>query len=101
MTINDDMELSVNRRRVMQLIAAGGAAPYLKGCSAEDVTENTNYTNMEGASAPSGQGYGSDPDLYNPVVTWEKTLSKDQLTMLRILGDIIIPADEEEERSIL
>lgn len=44
---------------------------------------------------PEGQGYGRDPDLMAPKVPWPLTLSKAQRAAVDLLGDLILPADEQ------
>lgn len=41
------------------------------------------------------QGYGRDPDLMTPKVPWPLTLSKAQRATVDLLGDLILPADEQ------
>jgi len=36
----------------------------------------------------------ADPDLVNPVVPWDRVLSKDELATLAALCDVMLPADE-------
>lgn len=48
-----------------------------------------------GTPAPArGPGYGRDPDLLNPAVPWERTMTPPQLRVAAALCDMIIPADE-------
>ncbi len=50
------------------------------------------------AAEPGGAGYGPDPDIakvYQPGDLWPLTLSEDQRTVLTVLCDLIIPADEQ------
>ena len=41
-----------------------------------------------------GPGYGSDPDLLNPAVPWERTMTPRQLRVAAALCDMIMPADD-------
>lgn len=84
MIATDKQTLSINRRRVLQIIAAGSAATLLDGGSLMAKGMNTQ-----------SQGYGTDVDMNNPVVTWDKVLTDGQLKTLTILGDMIIPTDEK------
>jgi hypothetical protein len=48
------------------------------------------------ADAPSGQGYGTDPNLtkiYKPDELWPLTFTSQQRHTARVLCDLIIPAD--------
>ena len=50
------------------------------------------------ADAPSGQGYGTDPDLlkvYKPGEVWPLTFTAEQRRTTKVLCDLIIPADAE------
>ncbi len=50
------------------------------------------------AIAPSGVGYGTDPDLlkhYGPGVLWPLTLGEHQRRVATALCDLIVPADAE------
>ncbi|MDV3455773.1 gluconate 2-dehydrogenase subunit 3 family protein [Sphingomonas sp. HF-S4] len=42
---------------------------------------------------PPAQGYGRDPNLMEPKVTWPLTLSTAQRATVDMLGDMILPAD--------
>lgn len=53
-------------------------------------------TAASAAAAPSGHGYGTDPDLtktYNPGELWPLTLTPAQRRTATALCDVIIPAD--------
>ncbi len=58
-----------------------------------DVTGESNWPNLsfEPIDAP---GYGTDPDMLNPIAPWPKTLTSDQLNMVAHLSDVICPEDE-------
>lgn len=45
------------------------------------------------ARIPDTTGYGSDPDLSNPVVPWSRTMTTAQLETSAVLCDLILPAD--------
>ncbi|MDB4309132.1 gluconate 2-dehydrogenase subunit 3 family protein [Porticoccaceae bacterium] len=83
MIATDKPMISINRRRVLQIIAAGSAATLMDGGSL-----------MAKSMERKSQGYGPDIDMNNPEVTWDKILTQAQLKTLTIVGDIIIPADE-------
>jgi hypothetical protein len=44
---------------------------------------------------PPTPGYGRDPDLMSPKVPWPLTLGKAQRATVDLLGDLILPADEQ------
>jgi hypothetical protein len=54
------------------------------------------------ADAPSGQGYGTDPNLikvYEPGELWPLTFTSQQRRMAKVLCDLIIPADASSPRA--
>jgi hypothetical protein len=81
--------MNTTRRRVLQVIAAGGAMT-LGGYP---------LTAMCKAGTAAAIGYGIDPNLFDPKVTWDKSLTQEQLLALRALGDIIIPADDHSPKA--
>jgi hypothetical protein len=40
------------------------------------------------------RGYGTDPSLNDPVVTWQRTLEPPHLRLIATLADLILPAQE-------
>jgi len=46
---------------------------------------------IRGADA---EGYGRDPDLRHPRVTWPLTLDPEQKTAVTVLADVLLPAEE-------
>lgn len=47
------------------------------------------------APPPPAKGYGRDPDLQAPKVVWPLTLTKSQRATVDLLGDMILPADDQ------
>ena len=47
------------------------------------------------AGTPDGIGYGTDPDLINPVVPWSRTMTPQQLETSAALCDFILPEDDQ------
>lgn len=84
-------KMSFSRRRVLQLMAASGAGA-IYGAFPGMAMSSMATSSMD-------QGYGPDPDLFNPTVTWGKKLTEKQLTALTILGDIIIPEDQHSPKA--
>ncbi len=41
-----------------------------------------------------GAGYGTDPDMLNPTVPWERTMTPGQLALAASLSDVILPEDD-------
>lgn len=89
---------TVDRRRVIKMMAAAAVAPTLGAC--EPGAESPSGTGSRAATAPSpsdnplATGTLWDPDLIAPTVPWEKILSGDERETLAVLCDVIIPADE-------
>lgn len=54
----------------------------------------TSETLLGMAATPGDVGYGTDPDLLNPVVPWPRTMSDAQLQTSAALCDLILPADD-------
>jgi len=77
--------LSPNRRRVLKFMAiVGTSATYLN-----------NYPLTEANAQTKQKGYGQDVDVNNPVVTWDKRLTPNQIKSLDVIGDLIIPTDDQ------
>lgn len=47
------------------------------------------------ARVPGGTGYGTDPDLLNPVAPWPRTMTSAQLETTSALCDLILPEDDK------
>lgn len=74
----------LSRRATLQWLAATSAAsaiPYWSHAAS-------------GATplAPGAQGYGTDPNLHQPVVPWPRTMTSHQLQLTAVLADLILPA---------
>jgi len=85
----------VDRRLALKWITSATAALTLPGGMAFGAAAA--QSGLKPAAAPSGTGYGPDPDItkiYKPGDLWPLTLSDDQRALLTVLCDIIIPADE-------
>ena len=69
----------------------------LKWVSAASVTFPLSGGESFAAAVPAGVGYGPDPDLtkaYQPGELWPLTFSESQRSLVIVLSDIIIPADD-------
>lgn len=79
------------RREIVRMIAAAAAAPVLfPGCAAMPGADLS--TNDAAYRGPAGTL--TDPDLVNPGVPWQLTLTESERVALAALCDTIIPADE-------
>ncbi len=73
------------------LFAASSTLPY--GCTiatGPDAASLWSWPRMPPVSAP---GYGTDPDLIHPAVTWPNTFDAKTRTLVAVLADILIPAE--------
>ena len=43
--------------------------------------------------APAQRGIGMDPDLLKKAIPWERVLTAEEMRIVTVLGDLIIPAD--------
>jgi hypothetical protein len=76
----------VDRRTTIKWVLAASAAWPLAGRGA-----------ARSPASSSGAGYGSDPDLaraYKPGELWPLTLTMHQRQQVRVLADLILPADD-------
>lgn len=99
MTDERDEGLRVDRRTTIKWLAATMAAGYA-GCTSDDKRVGDEIpaareTTVPGTAAgPGAAGYGTDPDVMNPVVPWERTMTEAQLRTTAALSDLILPEDE-------
>ncbi len=88
-----DGDSTMDRRTVLKLIAAAAAAPSLfVACETPDAADPAAPSSP--SSNPLAAGTPFDPDLLDPVVPWERSLTDPELDTLAALCDLIIPADE-------
>lgn len=94
-----DQGLRVDRRTTIKWLAATMAAGYA-GCTSDDkrlgdeIPAARQPTLPGTAARPDAAGYGTDPDLVNPVVPWARTMTEAQLRTTAALSDLILPEDE-------
>ena len=85
---SDSGRKRLSRRQTLKWMAAATATISMLEVSAHG----------QGAAAPLPGivqlTIGTDPNLVNPVVPWERTLTEAQLRTVTTLCDLIIPADE-------
>jgi hypothetical protein len=77
----------INRRMAMKAIAA-------MGLSASALTGEPTPAGLAAKPGAGPAGTLTDPDLVNPEIPWERTLSKEALETLAAMVDLILPADE-------
>ena len=94
-----DEGLRVDRRTTIKWLAATMAAGYA-GCTSDDNRVGEEIPAARGtivpgtAARPGTAGYGTDPDMINPVVPWARTMTAMQLRTTAALSDLILPEDE-------
>lgn len=87
----------VDRRTTLKwlasaLVTAGAARAQIPGSAGTDT--GTGLSLLGTPEPASGPGYGRDPDLLNPTVPWERTMTPRQLRVAAALCDMILPEDE-------
>ncbi len=86
------------------VLSVGAISPTLMGCDTGKVAGNGSASSLNGQgqghwrdlnlSSLNGQGYGKDPNLIIPPKSpWPKTLSAEQLTLIAVLSDILVPRE--------
>jgi len=91
----------ISRRTTLKWLAATMGVAAVEGCGPERTTPEQDYAErmakrktLAPAQPVSGTTYGYDPKQIEPVLTWEKTMSEDQLNVAARLSDLILPADD-------
>lgn len=84
-----------DRRTTLKWMLAGiGTTPLVAACGGADGPASS--TVLLGTPAPiSGARYGSDPDLLAASVTWPRTMTGAQLTLVAALCDVIMPEADD------
>jgi hypothetical protein len=101
MTTEHYVKIRVDRRTTIKWLAATMVAANAS-CSSntkflgDEIPPSPNTGNMllGVAGVPDDIGYGTDPDLINPVVPWSRTMTTGQLQVSAALSDFILPADD-------
>ena len=101
MTAERHSRFRVDRRTTIKWLAATMVAANT-GCSSnakflgEEIPAAPHAldTLLGVAGAPDNIGYGTDPDLINPVVPWSRTMTAAQLRTSAALCDHILPGDD-------
>lgn len=96
----------LSRRDSLKLLAALAASSFLPSLSGCEPVKDTANAASAGTAASSehwpelklapvtATGYGKDPNLIMPTQSpWPLTLSAEQLTLLAVVADIIVPAE--------
>ena len=98
---------AVSRRTALKVIASAAALGAAPSCGptqsdrsaqsaheAESAHEALSGFDPLPPSNPLAAGTLADPDLLAPVVPWEMALTDEELRLVAVLADVIIPADE-------
>ncbi|MDA0994117.1 MAG: gluconate 2-dehydrogenase subunit 3 family protein [Proteobacteria bacterium] len=102
MTTERKAPTCVDRRTTIKWLAATMVAANT-GCSSSTkflgdeipAAPNAEKALLGVAATPSNVGYGTDPDLINPVVPWPRTMTDAQLRTAATTCDMILPADDQ------
>ena len=92
---------SIDRRTTIKWLAATMAAG-TAGCGStgkfvgEEIPPRPDSGDalLGRARTPDNAGYGTDPDLVDPSVPWQRTMTGRQLDLTAALCDLILPADD-------
>lgn len=98
---------AVSRRTALKVIASAAALGAASSCGAEDAARSAQSAQSAQSahealsgfdplppSNPLAAGTLADPDLLAPVVPWEMALTDQEMRLVAVLADVIIPADE-------
>lgn len=93
-------ESGLSRRESLKwlgVLAAGVLLPSISGCSESvDViaTSSKGHWPTLNLAPITAKGYGKDPSMIMPVrAPWPKILTKEQINLVAVLADIIVPRD--------
>ncbi|NHK27933.1 gluconate 2-dehydrogenase subunit 3 family protein [Parvularcula flava] len=91
----------ISRRTTLKWLAGTMGVAATAACGPEHTSPEQDYAErmakrktLTPAQPVSGTTYGYDPAQIEPVLTWEKTMSQDQLNVAARLSDLILPADD-------
>ena len=84
-------ESKVDRRTTLKWLGYGAAVAVAAGGAGLAAYEKSHHADQ--AKAPLAKGYGTDPNLQNPVVPWPRLMTKDELQTAALVADFILPAD--------
>lgn len=85
----------IDRRTTLKWLAVGLSAPTMAtSCSPAQSTDSAAL--KLGTPRPiTGTPYGSDPSLMEAAVTWERTMTMQQLQLVAALSDVLLPQTDE------
>jgi hypothetical protein len=80
--------VDIDRRVTLKWLAGAMAVGQLAACG--DGAKGTSWPEVAAVKA---KGYGTDPDLNDPVVPWPMTLSRAELLTVAAAADLILPPE--------
>ncbi|MED5421458.1 MAG: gluconate 2-dehydrogenase subunit 3 family protein [Pseudomonadota bacterium] len=88
----------IDRRKTLKWLAASmvslTSAHQVAARPPSDTSMSSDAAGLGTPKPVTGTGYGPDPDLINPTVPWEMTMTDEQLRVAASLSDMILPADD-------
>ncbi|MEM7458865.1 MAG: gluconate 2-dehydrogenase subunit 3 family protein [Pseudomonadota bacterium] len=86
----------MDRRTTLKwLLVSVGATPVIAACGQSEPVPAETTEPLLGTPAPlTGTPYGADPDMLDPQVTWERTMTRQQLQLVAALCDVVMPASD-------
>lgn len=87
----------VDRRTTLKWLLLGvGVTPAIAACGQGAPADPAALEPLLGTPRPiTGTPYGVDPDMLDPQVTWERTMTGPQLQLVAALCDVVLPASDE------
>lgn len=83
------------------VLSASLMLPSVTGCTPQQADIKTGIDAIQGhwpnlkLTPKAASGYGKDPNLIMPIrAPWPKTLTAEQLTLVAVLSDILVPRDD-------
>jgi len=79
----------------LSILTASAALPVLAGCESTEISTGSVKGHWPKLNLPeiTAKGYGKDPDLIISSAPWPKTLTTEQLTLVAVLSDILVPRE--------
>lgn len=89
----------IDRRTTLRWLAATLGASGLVACGGAEEARPAapavrDLADLGTPKPITGEGYGRYPDTQDPTVTWERTMTMEQLRLMRLLADMIVPRDD-------
>ena len=85
--------MNISRRVTLAWVAAASASPWAVEPAQAQPAAQSGLWKEVAVTPATGPGYGQDPNLLKPNVPWPLTLTEDQRAVMRIIADLMLPAD--------